>query len=147
MQWRKDLVWHDLFEAGVALKALNGVWESIGGILFVTVGSRWLAILSGRFALVNRYFSPISHSTQIFVSAYLLVHGIVNLFLAYYLFRNRLWAYPAAIAFTALVWVYEVYRVMHTHSIILLIVAIFDPIFIVLTIHEYFRQLRKRDRA
>ena len=144
MRARVETIWHDLFEVGVALKALNAAWETLGAVLFFTVGPQWLAYVQGRSHLVHEYVHPLTQNTQIFVSAYLLVHGLVNGFLAYHLFRNRLWAYPVAVGFTALVWVYEVYRVAHTHSLILLAIALFDPVFIVLTWHEWRRQRTRR---
>jgi uncharacterized membrane protein len=141
MRWSKDIVWHDLFEVGVAIKALNAVWETLGSLLFFTVGPRWVALLTGRVPLAHRLVGPMSHSTDIFVTLYLLVHGIINGFLAYNLFRNRLWAYPVAVAFNAIVLVYEVYRYTHTHSILLLGFAVFDCAFIALTWREYRRVL------
>jgi uncharacterized membrane protein len=146
MRIREDMVWHELFEFGVALKALNAAWETLGGILFFTVGPRWLAFLEGRSRLAHEYIHPLTHSTDVFVSIYLLAHGLINGFLAYNLFRNRLWAYPVAIGFTLLVLIYEVYRLAHTHSLILLVFTLFDPIFIALTWHEWHRQSRRSGR-
>src|SRR3989344_1236559 len=135
MQMQK--YWHQLFEAGVFLKALNGAWETVGGIFFLTAGPAWVVSRFGPYEVVSRYLHPISPGTQLFVSAYLLAHGAANFFLAYNLFRNRSWSYSVSIAFTAILWVYQLFRFTHTRSPILLGIIIFDVLFILLTWHEY----------
>ena len=86
----------------------------------------------------------LSLSTRGFVGVYLLFHGLMNMFLAYNLYRNRLWSYPLSIAFTSVFFIYQLYRLAHTHSLILLVVTIFDIFFILFTYHEYHYQKRRR---
>jgi len=126
--------WHELFEAGVTLKAFNSVWETALGIF----------ILSNPNHHITRHFDHLSLSMKSFIGAYLLFHGLLNIVLAYNLYKNRLWAYPFAIGTTSLFLVYQGYRLFHTHSLILLCVTIFDIAFMVLTWHEYKYQLHKR---
>jgi len=158
----KQKYWHELFEAGVALKAFNSVWETAGGILLLTGLHSWLSrgfvfITSSTFFGERNEFifrvldSQLHHlnvvSTRTFVGAYLLFHGIMNAFLAYNLYRNRLWAYPTMIVFSSIFFVYQVFRLLHTHSLMLLAVSVFDIAFIILTWHEWRHQTHKRQRA
>lgn len=154
-------IWHDLFEAGVALKGVNSVWETLGGLFLLTRLHSWLAYI---FVFFSRHqllgerddfiFSIISSqihrldvvSVRTFVGIYLLFHGIMNAFLAYNLYRNRLWAYPVMIAFISIFLVYQIYRLAHLFSLTLLVVTFFDIVFIVLTWHEYKAQKAKHQQ-
>ena len=162
MRFLKQTYWHQLFEAGVFLKALNSVWEIAGGLLLLTTRGRTILnlvfvffsrseLVGGRddfiFQLVTVQLQHLSVNTRVFVGVYLLFHGIMNMFLAYNLYRNRLWAYPFSIAFVSLFFTYQVYRLAHTHSLILLAVSVFDLFFIILTWHEYRYQLKKQHAA
>ncbi|HVY73121.1 MAG TPA: DUF2127 domain-containing protein [Candidatus Paceibacterota bacterium] len=143
--------WHELFEAGVFLKALNSIWETCAGVfLLLNTHSmmRWNPFLfireeflGGRgdmlFRMTSQHLNSLSVSTKNFIGLYLLLHGLLNMFLAYNLYKNRLWAYPAAMAVVSLFLIYQIYRLLHTHSLILLGVTIFDIAFVILTWHEY----------
>ena len=154
----KHKIWHELFEAGVVFKALNALWEFLGGIFLLTRLHNWLGIifiyisnselLGDHDDILFRALTTELHHldvgpTRIFVGIYLLFHGTMNAFLAYNLFRNRLWAYPTMITFVSLFMVYQMYRLFHTHSLILLAITIFDIFFIVLTWHEWQYQKNK----
>ena len=149
-----EYYWHALFEAGIALKAFNGMWEIISGTLALLVPREM--ILRGFYALahgelledphdrlvdlVGGFITTVPHGTRIFIALYILFHGIVNLFLAYNLYRNRLWAYPAAAGFMSLFLVYQCYRIYTHHSVVLTIISVIDIIFIALVLHEYRHQ-------
>ncbi len=148
-------IWHDLFEAGISLKAINSIWETLAGIFLLTRLHVWLIhfsriqVLGDRDDFIFRFLSNQIHhldivSVRTFVGIYLLFHGLLNAFLAYNLFKNRLWAYPVMVGFSALFLLYQVYRLVHTPSALLLAVTIFDSAFIGLTLHEYEYQKKKR---
>ncbi len=153
----KQKFWHELFEAGVGLKAFNSVWEILAGSLLLShvhgVLTRWLVSVSNATMFGYQHTAPMAHfvgnqaqhlavdSTRIFVGAYLLFHGLVNAFMAYYLFRNRLWAYPVAVVLVSLFFIYQLYHLYHVPSWTLGLVSIFDFVFIILTWHEYQHQL------
>ncbi|MEI7719668.1 MAG: DUF2127 domain-containing protein [bacterium] len=154
----KQKYWHELFEAGVAFKALNSVWEVLGGVFLLTRLHFWFTHLvvhisnseflgeHGDF-LSRLLTTQVSHlaadSTRLFVGLYLLFHGLMNAFLAFNLYRNRLWSYPVSIAFTSLFLVYQTYRLFHTHSPLLLFITVLDVFFIILTWHEWQFQKQK----
>jgi uncharacterized membrane protein len=147
--------WHQLFEAGVFLKALNAVWEIALGIFLLANTHPMLRnhfiflsreeFLGGRddalFRIVTEQLNHFSVSARSFAGIYLFLHGLLNVFLAYNLYKKRLWAYPTTMGIISLFLVYQVYRLFHTHSLILLCVTVFDVAFVILTWYEYRAQL------
>ena len=130
---------HRLFELSIFIKGVDGVLETVGGllILFVPLHSldalvRWLLAheLSESHDWVARaaehLLNGLSLNTKLFASIYLIGHGLVKIFLVYALWREKLWAFPVALWFLALFVVYQIYRFTHTHSIALLIFALLD---------------------
>ncbi len=116
--------WHQLFRASVALKAVNSVWET----------------LLGSFMLWINHVPRLSEHAKDFVGIYLLFHGLLNVFLAYNLYKNRLWAYPVSIVTVVLFLTYQVHQLVETHSVILFFITLFDVGYIWLTWHEYVYQ-------
>lgn len=157
----KQKFWHELFEAGVLLKALNSIWETAAGLLLLLSAHPLVhnafvffsreEYLGGRddalFRFAAAQFNHLSVSTRHFAGFYLLFHGILNMFLAYNLYKNRLWAYPLSAGIIMLFLVYQLYRLSHTHSIILLCVTLFDLAFVGLTWHEYRYQRSARKHS
>lgn len=142
---------HRIFELGIFLKAVNGVIEIISGslVLFVskTTFYRIFLLLARRelfedpndkvVIFASRFLLHLSADTKIFVAAYILAHGLVNIFLAFGLHRRKPWSYPAAIAFISAVIVYQIYRVAVHHSLTLAAITVFDCFFVWLTWREY----------
>lgn len=84
----------------------------------------------------------LSGSDQVFAGVYLLVHGVVKLWLVIGLLRGRLSFYPVSLAVFALFIAYQLYRYGFTHSAWLLVLNGLDLVVIFLTWHEY-RVLRR----
>lgn len=145
---------HELFELGVVLKAVNGTWETGSGVLllfFHTTLIRIMQFLIRGELLENPQDRIVSYLTHIpaqarkFAGTYILVHGVLNIFLAYQLFRERLWAYLVTIGATAIFIAYQLYRVHLYHSMILLAVTVMDIVFVMLTYREYRYHAAGRD--
>lgn len=130
---------HWLFELSIFIKGVDGVLETVGGllILFVPLHSldtlvRWLLVheLSESHDWVARaaehLLNSLSLDTKLFASIYLIGHGLVKIFLVHALWREKLWAFPVALWFIALFVVYQIYRFTHTQSIALLVFALLD---------------------
>jgi uncharacterized membrane protein len=130
---------HWLFELSIFIKGVDGVLETVGGllILFVPLHSldtlvRWLLAheLSESHDWVagaaEHLLNSLSLNTKLFASIYLIGHGLVKIFLVHALWREKLGAFPVALWFIALFVVYQIYRFTHTHSIALLIFALLD---------------------
>jgi uncharacterized membrane protein len=145
---------HQIFEFGVLVKGFNGIWETVSGFLILFLSKdviarmfSWLA--SGemleypRDFLINfalRFLENLSHSTQIFIAVYILIHGLLNLFLAIALSRDKIWAYLATITVMVTLMFYQVHRIILHHSPVLILVTTLDIFFIILTWHEYNRK-------
>ncbi len=149
---------HTLFLCSVWIKGLAGVIETIGGILvlFVTrelLDSFVLRLTAPELAedpadwIVNYLTNAVQHfsdSTKHFASVYLIIHGLIKIFLVAGLLRGRLWAYPLSLWFLGAFIVYQCYRFTHTHSIWLAILTVFDLAVVFLIWREYqWRKLAK----
>ena len=120
---------HWMFDVAVAIKGLNGVLEIAGGYFLVfkpgwigpTVGT-WAAALlvhhpANWFAqAVARWGYGLTVDTEHFASVYLVAHGVAKVFIAWGLFREKLWAFPTALVVFGLLILYQLYRFAHTHS-------------------------------
>ncbi|MGA9883859.1 MAG: DUF2127 domain-containing protein [Candidatus Acidiferrales bacterium] len=149
---------HATFRTGIAIKAFDGILETIGGVLlwFVKPATMNRALhfvfqheLSRDphdfFAEHVLHFSAnVAHGSLVFASLFLLSHGIVKIVLAVALWMNDLWAYPLAIFVFGAFTVYQIYRYAHTHSLALLILTVFDAAVVWLTWEEYGAQKSAR---
>jgi uncharacterized membrane protein len=148
---------HDAFRAGITAKGVDGILETVGGVLL------WFVKPSSFAGLRNFWLHEISHSHHdfiavhllhlsqrlassdpVFASFYLLSHGLIKVVLAIALWLNELWAYPLAIAVFGGFCVYQVYRYTYTHSEALLWLTVFDIGVVVLTWREYRVQASER---
>lgn len=118
----------EAFDLGVTLKGLNGVLETIGGLALLILSPAYVnAVLNFSFAASVQYMSAL----------YLVTHGIVKIALVAGLLRNRIWAYPAAIAVFTLFGLYQIFYLFQAYSFWLLALTVLDAIVIALTWHEW----------
>ncbi len=143
---------------GISLKGLDGILEIIGGTLLLLVGpgtiNRLVWILTRRELsedphdiFANWLIKTAHHfsaSTQLFVSFYLLSHGIIKVFLVVCLWHHRRRAYPAAMIFFMLFILYQIYRYSYTYSGWLILLTILDALILLLTWLEY-KRIREKD--
>lgn len=149
-------VLYGIFEFGIFVKFFNGLWEIVSGffILFLskTAIDNLFYFLASRelledprdifFNFLFKFLENLSHNTQVFIAAYILIHGFLNLFLAIQLYRDKLWAYLAIITIMMVFVFYQIHRIILYHSTVLIVITIFDILFIILTWHEYNRKKR-----
>lgn len=153
---KKEYYIHAVFVVGIVLKAFNGLIETIGGVLFLATGSVMSIItyivqqelLEDPKDIIANYAQHLlpllSIHTELFIAIYLLVHGIIKIFLVIGLLMNKLWAYKLSIVVFILFIIYQLYRYSFSHSPFLLVLSLFDVIIIGLTWHEY-TYLKKRN--
>lgn len=147
------------FRTGIAIKGLDGLFETVGGVLL------WLVKPSGMSRAVEFLFQhelsrdphdffanhllhfseSLTHASLLFASIYLLTHGVVKIVLAIALWMNELWAYPVAMFVFGAFTVYQLYRYTHTHSSALLVLTVFDVAIVWLTWEEYRVQQSERE--
>ncbi len=121
---RRAGLMHRLFGIVVALKGLDGIIDLAGGaaLLLVQPGAiaAWTNAVTqhelsedpGDFLAehLRQWGSDFGHSAQLFVAAYLLLHGAAKLLLAGSLLMGKSWAYPVALAFLAVFMAYAGFR-------------------------------------
>jgi uncharacterized membrane protein len=160
-QYRTDIT-DRAFRVSLYLKGLDGILETLGGILLLLVKpsqidhlARWLT--QGELSqdpndfIASHILKTAHHLTGAslaFGAAYLLSHGLIKIVLVVEVLRNHFWAYIALITVTALFVVYQVYRMTAVEfSISLLLLTILDLIIIYLTHKEYRRHKARHDFA
>ena len=151
MNERKEKNIHRLFVWSVVLKGAHAVLEIVLGIflLFTDAVNSVIVYLTTRelledpadFFLTHVHSLPLSPHALQFGAFYLLSHGIIKIFLVAGLLRNKLWAYPASMVFLVLFMLYQVMRFFETHSIMLVLLTVFDIFVFWLVWHEYRRAL------
>ncbi len=125
--------------------------ELVGGLLLALIGPtalHRLGVVLARHELADdpndwvvmtlRHLAEsFSVETRHFASAYLIGHGILKIFLAVTLLRERLWAFPTALSVLAIFVAYQLHRFVRTHSIVLLALTVVDLVVMVLIWREY----------
>jgi uncharacterized membrane protein len=150
---------HDSFRTGITLKGFDGLLEAVGGALlwFVPPSSMtlWVRELcvhelsrdSRDFIAVHllHVTNRLAQTDPTFASIYLISHGLTKALLVVALWMNKLWAYPLTVGVFSAFMVYQIYRYMHTRSVFLLVLTIFDALVVYLTWQEY--RVQKSERG
>ena len=106
---KKEKLWHTLFLVGIFFKGLDGVLESLGGLVLLFFNNTLLIkyinfLLNGELSekppdpIINYLLnlSHVSENTQLFAGAYLVGHGIIKMAVVAGLYFKKLWVYPLA---------------------------------------------------
>ncbi|HVO90348.1 MAG TPA: DUF2127 domain-containing protein [Casimicrobiaceae bacterium] len=144
-----------LFDVGVMIKGVDGMIETVAGLLLLFRATAleswiwvWIAHRPGErhgdllATLLARLATALESDARNFAIYYLIGHGVVKVFLAVSLLRERMWAFPISIAFFGLFVAYQLHRYALHHSPVLLGLALLDIAVIVLIAREW--QLRGR---
>ena len=75
-------------------------------------------------------------------TAGIIFHGVLKVFLAVSLWRERLWAFPFALVILTTFVAYQLHRFGHTHSMVLLGLTVLDLVVMTLIWREYRSRLR-----
>jgi uncharacterized membrane protein len=148
-----------LFLIGVLLKAIDGVVELIGGavLLFVSPGQirgAASAVTSDELSedphdlianLVVQSASHIHPGGQLFVAAYLLLHGAVKIAIVVALLFGSRRVYPWAMAALGAFLVFQIYELVTKPSVGVAILTVFDALIIWLTWREWRRDRELRN--
>jgi len=122
----------------------------LGGVLLRLVGTPISEIfyqltrhevIEDSHDILLRIVSPLLHHMPLtvtyFIAFYLIFWGVVDIFLSINLLKHNIWAYPISLATISIFIFYELYRVSHTHSLILAIVIIIDIVILMIIKGEY----------
>jgi uncharacterized membrane protein len=135
---------HRAFRVGILLKGLDGIVEATCGIILLA--TPMFEIRNALSFLTQHYLSEdgfgllakalmdlaeqLSVSTQHFASVYLFVHGLVKVGLVGGLLRGLHWSYPAALLVLTAFILYQLHRLIHTHSVALLVLTVVDSVIV-----------------
>lgn len=147
-----------VFEVGIILKGLDGLIETLGGVLLLFVRPDNINRLTKYLTQSELSTDPhdfianhlvhwsaqLTKGALIFGGIYLLIHGIAKLILVIEIFQNRLWAYVGLITLTVVFIIYQIYQIIFSHSIGLVLLTIFDMAIVYLTVREYKKQRLER---
>ncbi len=150
---------HTLFLLSVWSKGVAGLVETIGGLLLLFIPQAGLNVLiifltapelaedpTDRIAtLLQHMVQELAADTKLFASGYLIVHGVIKVFLVAGLLGRRLWSYPVSLWFLAVFIAYQAYRFFFTHSLSMIALTIVDLNVAFLIWREY--QSRKQGFA
>jgi uncharacterized membrane protein len=147
---------HTFFLLSVWSKGIAGLVETIGGLLLLSIPKTGLNALvialtapelaedpTDRVATVlQRIVHQLTADAKLFISGYLIIHGVIKVLLVVGLLGRRLWSYPVSLWFLAAFIVYQVYRFLFTNSLWLIALTVLDLIVAFLIWREY-QQVRK----
>jgi uncharacterized membrane protein len=147
---------HTLFLVSVWSKGIAGLVETIGGLLLLVIPQARLNALvifltapelaedpTDRVAnFLQHMVRDLGADTKLFISAYLVVHGVIKVFLVAGLLRRQLWSYPVSLWFLAGFIAYQTYRFFLNHSLWMILLTVVDLIVAFLIWREY--QARKQ---
>jgi uncharacterized membrane protein len=151
---------HGLFLLSVWSKGIAGLVETISGLVLLWIPQTGLkafvvALTAPELAedptdrvatLLQRIVHDLTADTKLFVSGYLVIHGVIKVLLVVGLLGRRLWSYPVSLWFLAAFIAYQVYRFLSTHSLWLISLTVLDLIVAFLIWREY-REVCKQVRA
>ena len=149
--WKNEKYIHRLFDISLIFKGILATIETIGGFLALFISTQFITdfvITITQDELSDDptdFFSnflvhsahQLSIGSQHYIAFYLLSHGIIKAFLVTNLFKEKLWAFPAAIGVFSLFGAYQIVEYILHGSVWLLILTVLDAIVIMLTWHEY----------
>jgi uncharacterized membrane protein len=142
-----------LFRVVAFLKGIDAALETLGGVIILCVPAAYIAefiVAITQYQLIlnpNNLFAKLAQKTidvttesHLWAGLFLLTHGSVKLLIVVGMVLNKLWAYRVGlVVFVGLV-IYQTCDFFKTHSSGLLVLTVFDCVFILLAWRQY-RQL------
>jgi uncharacterized membrane protein len=143
-----------IFRFSITLNGLYAVLELILGITILKVNPQMMNRMVLGLLHQKLFMNPgdfvathLLRATQQFAeggkhsaSVYLLSHGVSKLIVVLSLLRNKLWSYPFLILMSAGFILFQGYRYVLTHSLVMIFLIICDLIVIALAWLEYGKQ-------
>jgi uncharacterized membrane protein len=139
------------YEIGLAIKAIDGVLELVGGLLVLTLSSGTITGIT-RFLtesalqhdpdnIIATHIAKAGHNLaaghNIFAAAFLLTHGLVKVVLVTCLFLNKYWAYPWALGILGLFLVYQIYQLVTAPTFGMAFLSVLDVVILWLINREW----------
>lgn len=151
---------HQLFNVSVFVKGVDGVLEILIAFFLAFASPAQLDSVflfffhhelaedpSDRLAhYVLMWIYNVPFNAKLFAIVYLILHGIVKLFLVANLFRERLWAFPVSLAILALFVLYQCVHLVQHFTLPFAAFTVLDILVICFIVAEY-RTRRKMAQA
>lgn len=142
---------NNAYKAVVVMKGLDGILEIIGGISLFFIKPSTIdkvVVLLTQHELskdpddfIANFLIQLTHGlsirTEILGGIYLLFHGIVKIIIVVALLKNNLRAYKFALIFLLISFFYQLYRFTLNHSLLLLLLSVFDGVLIWFLLGEH----------
>ena len=140
------------FRVTVILKGLDGLFETIGGIVLIFARPSTINHLARTLTQhelsrdphdyiarhLLRSATDLTHGTTLFASVYLLSHGMAKVVLVVAVLLDQVWAYPAMMALLVAFIAYQLYRLVAVRVTLgLSLLTAFDGFVVWLTWREY----------
>ena len=131
---------HKLFQSLIYIKGIFGIFEALTGIVLLFMNSRsmtrfvqWLfgeELLRDPTDPLGNFFMNLAQTLylkiHIFFGIYLIVHGIVHIAVVLSLVHKKRWAFPIAGIILAIFIFYQIYHLVKSFSVIMLVLTILD---------------------
>ena len=154
----RDVITLDrVFWVSLILKALDGLLESIGGILLLFISPQQIGSIAHFLTqhelaqdhkdfvathLVH-YANAFTSAATLFAAIYLLAHGVVKVVLVVAVLKGKTAAYPWMIAFLVAFIIFQLYQIAQHFSLGLVFLTLFDAFIVWLTLREY--KIRRKE--
>jgi Predicted membrane protein len=156
--FNRDMFINTGFYGGLVIKAINALIEIIGGFFVMFLTRDWLNNVIMQIALpelredpddpVMNYLITLSQTfstnAQHSIAVYMLLHGITKLGIIWLLWKQKLWAFPLGMFIFGIFITYEIYSYFHNHSLLILLIVIFDIAIFIIIFMEYKRLKKKK---
>lgn len=151
---------HRIFRVTILVKGIDGLLDVLSGLFLVLIGADRRNeiipfLVRGELVedpndIIANYLLNVSHhllpDTQTFIILYLAIHGFAKIGIALSLWGKNVKLYKLAGALLAVFIIYQLYRLSHTHSVILLVTTLFDAVILFLLQREYRALIKKHKK-
>ena len=153
---KTERILDDIFRVSILLKFIIGLLEIFGALILTFASQESLntivriilgdeLIETPRDFLVHFFLQTSSTiNFPAFLAFYLLIHGLIKVGLVISLWAKKPWAYPLAAVVLTVFTAYQVYLIIHTHSIFQIILTLLDVMILILLRFEY-KRIRRQD--
>jgi len=144
---------HLTFHINILLKGFYASIEFAAGFVLFFMSPRYIVdsityftqniLYKNPESIIALYIESVTQDftmvTQHFIALYFIFHGGVKLCVVIGILLKKMWAYPSAIFVFSMFFVYLTVRYAYTHSLFLLVLALFEMLVVLLTWNEYIR--------
>lgn len=152
----KKSFFHNSFEVGIFIKGLEGILDILIGFILLYINPERLYRIVDFLTnhemsedpndVITNFIIRLSHefsvNLQNFLVFYLILLGTSKIILVIFLRQERSWAYPFTVLYLSVFIFIQMHRYIHTHSVLLIFLTLFDIFMIFMTIIEY-RKIKK----